>query len=66
MLQDLDKIGLDYVDLPDDFVRIIEIPLFMKKSIKEFQGRRPENIVSGGGHHFAHEVVFKKFRPVSI
>ena len=29
MLQDLDKIGLDFVDSSDDFVRIIEIPLFI-------------------------------------
>ena len=31
MLQDLDKIGLDFIDLSDDFVRIIEMPLFMEK-----------------------------------
>jgi hypothetical protein len=66
MLQDLDKIGLDFIDLSDDFVRIIEIPFFMQKSIKEFQGRRPENILCGGGHHFADEEIFKKFHPVSI
>jgi len=47
MLQDLDKIGLDFVDSSDDCVRIIEIILFMEKSIKEFQGRRPENIFRG-------------------
>jgi hypothetical protein len=66
MLQDFDKIGLDFVDSFDDFVRIIEIPLFMEKSIKEFQGRRPEDILRGGGHHFSDEKIFKKFHPVSI
>ena len=66
MLQDLDKIGLDCVDAVDDFVRIIEIALFMEKSIKEFQGRRPLNIFRRGDHHFADEEIFKKFRPVSI
>jgi len=66
MLQDLDKIGLDFVDLSDDCVRIIEIPLFMEKSIKEFQGRRSENILRGSGHHFANEEIFKKLQPISI
>ena len=36
MLQNFDKIGFDVVDLPDDFVRIREITLFVEKSIKEF------------------------------
>ena len=31
MLQDFDKIRLNFVDLPDDFVRIIEIPLRLEK-----------------------------------
>ena len=66
MLQDLDKIGLDFVDSADDCVRIIEIALFMEKSIKEFQGRRPENIFRGGDHHFTDEEIFKKFHPVWI
>ena len=56
MLQDLDKIGLEFVDSPDDFVWIIEIALFMEKSIKEFQCRRPENIFRRGHHHFTDEV----------
>ena len=36
MPQDFDKIGFDFVDLPDYFVRIREITLFVEKSIKEF------------------------------
>jgi hypothetical protein len=30
MLQDLDKIGLNFVDSPDDFIRIVEITLFIQ------------------------------------
>ena len=59
MLQNVDEIGLDFVDPSDDFVRNIEIPLFMEKSIKEFQGRQPENIFRGFGHHppYPHTIV---------
>ena len=35
MLQDVDEIGRYFVNTSDDSVRIIEIPLFMEKSIKE-------------------------------
>jgi hypothetical protein len=66
MPQDFDKIGFDFVDLPDDFVRIREITLFVEKSIKEVQRRRPENIFRRGGHHFTDEKIFRKFLPVPI
>jgi len=66
MPQDFDKIGFDFLDLPDDFVRIREITLFVEKSIKEFQRRRPENIFRGGSHHFTDKEIFKKFQPVPI
>ena len=66
MLQNLNKIGLDVVDQVDDYVRIIEIALFMEKSIKELQGRRPLNIFRRGDHHFTDEEIFKKFQPVLL
>ena len=66
MLQNLNKIGLDFVDSVDVFVRIIEIALLMQKSVKELQGWRPENILQRGYHHFADEEILKKFQPVLI
>ena len=61
MLQDLNKIGLDFFDSIDEFVRINEIALFMQKSVKEFQSRRPENIFRRGYHHFTDEEIFVLF-----
>jgi len=38
MLQDIDEIELDFVDTRNDSVRIIEIPLFLEKSIQQNWG----------------------------
>ena len=66
MLQDLDKVRLDLVDLSDNFVRIVQVSLFMEKLIKEFQGRRPEHIFRRGDHQFSDEEIFKKFQQILI
>jgi hypothetical protein len=64
MLQYIDKMRLYLVDLVVDSVWIVYIAFFIEKSIKEFQGRRPEDIFRRGGHQFTDEEIFKKFQPV--